>query len=119
MCHFALLFAAHVELRSVVLSVFVCSLWKYLDELSESDPEGYKSFIQKQAANVKEDMEAKLDKRMEGKEPAMVIESRKADKVPAEPVSVHIWAAKDGEEGGDRAPPNAMPLSAQVAMQAG
>lgn len=74
-----------------------CRLWKKLDNLSESDPEGYQKFLKDQAEAAKADSASKQDARVEGADPGVIVTTRLADVVPVELATIQIWAAKEGE----------------------
>jgi hypothetical protein len=74
-----------------------CSLWKYLDELAGNDPEAYKQFLAKQASSYKEEIESKQDKRMDGLEPGILINTRQTDIVPSKPLIIQVFKIKEGK----------------------
>lgn len=53
-------------------------IWKFLDELAETDPEGYKQFIAKQREEIKKTKASEQEKRKKGKflpEPVFVVKT--------------------------------------------
>mmetsp|Transcript_11938 Transcript_11938/g.25665 ORF Transcript_11938/g.25665 Transcript_11938/m.25665 type:complete len:447 (-) Transcript_11938:176-1516(-) len=83
------------------------TLWKFLDDLAESDPEAYKNFLNKQAEGVKKQAASEappgatggeLMHRTQGSLPALLLVTGiTGSSIPAQSIGVlHIWKAADG-----------------------